>query len=122
MAENEVDTGREKLNKSQFLHLLAEKHCNEQYGAVNPEQVRAYEGKLTKAYTEIVDGIAYYTGNGYELSLTGFGVFVMKHHKGHPVQFGKSKSKVSDYDVLKFSASDVLNRRLRNMVKNRPSG
>lgn len=50
------------------------------------------------------------------LSLSGFGSFYPQIHKGHPVQFDKDmKRAVSDYMVLKFSASKTANQQLRKM-------
>lgn len=42
--------------------------------------------------------------------LTGIGRFYRQAHKGHKVRFGKDN--VTDYSVLKFSASRSVNRRL----------
>lgn len=47
------------------------------------------------------------------LLLTGFGSFYVHRHKGHPVQFGQKVNLVCDYPVAKFSASNVLNKKLR---------
>lgn len=48
------------------------------------------------------------------LLLTGFGSFYVNRHKGHPVQFGDNKkSAISDYRVIKFSASNLLSSKLR---------
>ena len=49
-----------------------------------------------------------------DLSLTGFGVFSLKKHKGHPVQFEAASDTVNDYVVLKFTASDVLMTKIRS--------
>lgn len=91
-----------KINKSQFLKYVAERG-------------KLPHDDLLIAYNAIVDSIADLTANGYELSLTGFGTFSVKVHKGHPVQFTSKSVNVNDYAVLKFSASDVLNKRLRKI-------
>lgn len=90
-----------RMNKVEFLkHVAKENNMN--------------ADELHKAYDAIINGIAALTSQGYELCLTGFGVFSVKTHKGHPVQFGSVKTNVKDYAVLKFSASDVVNRALRS--------
>lgn len=61
--------------------------------------------------------------SGKDLSLTGFGSFTLKLHKGHPVQFenpdeaNDGRVKVGDYVVLKFTASDVLMNDVRNAYR-----
>lgn len=93
-----------KVNKSKFLAYAAAKHQMD-------------VADLSKVYDVIVSSISDLTSQGHELSLTGFGVFSVKVHKGHPVQFGSSQSNVKDYPVLKFSASDALNRKIRETYK-----
>lgn len=99
----QVEMNEKKVNKSKFLAYVAAK---------NGMSIT----DVTKVFDSIVDGIMELTGDGHELSLTGFGVFTVKTHKGHPVQFGAINGKrpnVKDYAVLKYSASDVLNRQIR---------
>lgn len=91
-----------KMNRSQFLNYVSR-----QYGIPLPE--------LRETYDAIVNSIVSLTGSGYSLSLTGLGVFCVKQHRGHPVQFMKENGQVSDYSVLKFSASDLVNQKLRDM-------
>lgn len=91
-----------KMNKSQFLAYVSET------SGIDRKE-------LARSYSAIVDGIASLTAQGYELSFTGFGVFQMKTHKGHPVQFGADRKLVKDYVILKFSASDALNAKLRKL-------
>jgi nucleoid DNA-binding protein len=68
---------------------------------------------VSNIYGALVDAIVEEVQNENYISLTGFGNFYLQHHKGHPVQFESSNSTVRDYKLLKFSASDALNRRLR---------
>ena len=68
--------------------------------------------ETSRAYDAIVEGIHKAVSEGNSLSLTGFGVFYLHKHKGHPVQF-EGSADVKDYIVFKFSASDVFNKRLR---------
>lgn len=68
---------------------------------------------VSNVYGALVDAIVEEVQNENYISLTGFGNFYLQHHKGHPVQFESSNSTVRDYKLLKFSASDALNRRLR---------
>lgn len=67
---------------------------------------------VTKAYDAIVDGIHDQLAAGNRVSLTGFGSFYLQKHKGHPVQFD-GRAVIQDYIVMKFSASDALNKRFR---------
>ena len=67
---------------------------------------------ITKAYDAIIAGIYDELSKGNTISLTGFGSFYLQKHKGHPVQF-EGKLAIPDYIVMKFSASDVLNKRFR---------
>lgn len=94
---------KKKINKSQLLSGAAKKHGIDL-------------AILQRDYSIIVDEIVEKAKQGYEVSLTGFGVYVLKKHKGHPVQFGSKSTHVKDYEVLKFSASDALNRKLREPV------
>ncbi len=71
---------------------------------------------VSNVYKAIVDSIVESVQTDNYISLTGFGNFYLQHHKGHPVQFESSDSTVRDYKLLKFSASDALNRRLRGEV------
>lgn len=90
---------KKKISKKQFLSRAAK---------ANDISIK----DITKVYDAIVDEIEKVVSDGYSLSLTGFGVFYLYKHKGHPVQF-KGQKAVPDYVVFKFSASDVLNKRLR---------
>lgn len=106
VAAVEKESASNKMNKSQFLSYVA--HKNDIDNDI-----------LAQVYAAIVDGIADLTGNGKRLSLAGFGVFSAEIHKGHPVQFNPSAPHVDDYIVLKYSASDVLNRRIRECYGNK---
>lgn len=94
---------KKKINKGQFLRDVASHH-------------NLNHGDVVKVYNAIVDELQRDVGCGYEVSLTGFGVFSLKKHKGHRVQFGNHA--VEDYVNLKFSAAGVLNRKLRDKYRN----
>ena len=64
-------------------------------------------------YDAFIDEIRDVICEGRDLSLTGFGTFSIKQHKGHPVQFHSTGGSVDDYVVLKFTASDVLMDKIR---------
>jgi len=64
-------------------------------------------------FTSMIDVIVENVRDGSTVSITGLGNFYLQKHKGHPVQFESSTNHVEDYNVLKFSASDALNKRLR---------
>lgn len=86
---------RKKVNKNEFLEDVAKK---------NNIQLSV----LRKCFDAIIDGLKTVVCSGKDLSLTGFGTFVLKRHKGHHVQFEAKNDKVPDYAVLKFTPSDVL--------------
>jgi nucleoid DNA-binding protein len=92
---------KKKINKNEFLESIAER----------------YEMPLSdvrKIYDAIVDELKAVVCSGQDLSLTGFGTFSLKKHKGHPVQFESKADTVEDYVVLKFTASDVLITNIRD--------
>lgn len=91
---------KHKVNKNEFLGEIAEK--------------TGLESNVVKTvYNAFVDEIRSVVCQGKDLSLTGFGSFSLKKHKGHPVQFEAKTDKVKDYVVLKFAASDVLMSNIR---------
>ena len=92
---------KHKINKNEFLKSVAEK-------------TNKPVSEVRDIYDAIVDEIQVVVCAGQGLSLTGFGTFALKSHKGHPVQFEAKSDKVQDYVVLKFTASDVLMSRIRN--------
>lgn len=53
---------------------------------------------------------------GEDVALRGFGTFRLQHHKGHAVSIGK-KDTIDGYYVLKFRASETLNKQLRAMME-----
>lgn len=92
---------KRKVNKNEFLEEIAAK------SNMPLSDVRVI-------YDAIVDGVKNVVCNGQDLSLTGFGTFSLKKHKGHPVQFEAKSDTVQDYVVLKFAASDVLMSKIRS--------
>jgi nucleoid DNA-binding protein len=86
---------KHKVNKNEFLKSVAGK-------------TGVPMATVKTVYTAIVDEIRAVVCKNDYLSLTGFGTFMLKKHKGHPVQFEAKTDKVQDYEVLKFAASDVL--------------
>jgi nucleoid DNA-binding protein len=67
---------------------------------------------MTKAWDAISNGIHDQLAAGNTVTMTGFGSFYLQNHRGHPVQF-EGRAAIQDYIVMKFSASDVLNKRFR---------
>ena len=96
---------KNKVNKNEFLERIAEKN-----------EIPLSEVRLV--YDAIVDELKTVVCNGQDLSLTGFGTFSLKRHKGHPVQFEAKTDTVKDYVVLKFAASDVLMSKIRQAYAN----
>lgn len=90
-----------KVNKKDFLNRVSRNH------AIPLDQVK-------DVYSAIVEELESVVCAGHELSLTGFGTFALKKHKGHPVQFEAKTETVNDYVVLKFTASDVLMSKIRD--------
>lgn len=70
-----------------------------------------------KVYEAFIDALVDKLMDGYRIGLTGFGTFYLQRHKGHPVQFDDKKTAIDDYNVMKFSASGLIKRRLNK--KNR---
>lgn len=91
-----------KVNKEKFLSRVAKR------AGISKSVVR-------KVYYAMIAEIEWIAQNEDKLTLTGFGTFYVQRHKGHPVQFGTRSTNVSDYLVFKFSASNVLNKRIRKM-------
>ncbi|WP_314647714.1 HU family DNA-binding protein [uncultured Microbacterium sp.] len=67
------------------------------------------------AYTAMIDELLDLVGQGHTVTLTNFGKFYPQAHKGHRVQFAKDdgSAEVTDYTVLKFSATREVNRRVQ---------
>lgn len=89
-----------KVNREEFLRAVARE------SGVSLEDVITVANAMESQALVIAEA-------GKELSVTGFGQFYAQRHKGHPVQFGEPKNIVSDYVVYKFSASHVINDKLR---------
>ena len=93
---------KQKINKELFIAAIAERT-----GMTIASVTSVFE-----AYqNEIIERVS----NNEEISITGFGRFYVQRHKGHPVQFSTATEKVHDYVVFKFSASNVLNSKLREI-------
>jgi len=92
----------EKVNKRDFIKYVAKKNNI-------PEKV------FTECYEAMIDGIMDMMIDGKKVSFTRFGAFYLQKHKGHPVQFESDGSDIQDYVVFKFSASDTMNQRLRDV-------
>lgn len=95
-----MNNKKQKLNKNEFLSMIAKKY-------------NVPVNDVHTVYNAFVDEIKDAVCKGHDVSLTGFGTFTLKRHKGHPVQFEAKTNTVSDYVVLKFAASDVLTTRIR---------
>ena len=91
-----------KVNKESFLESVA-------------KDTGMSVASIASVYNSMVKVAEEVAVSGKELSLTGFGRFYLQRHKGHPVQFGTPSEKVHDYVVYKFSASNVLNNKLREI-------
>lgn len=96
--------GKTKVNKDEFLQKVAD-NSDIDIKIVND------------VYDNIIDTIKYFVCEGKSVSLTRFGTFSLKEHKGHPVQFQNeenSSKSIDNYKVFKFDASDVFIKQIRN--------
>lgn len=65
---------------------------------------------VSVVYESLFEELTEAVRDGEDVVLTGLGRFYRQDHKGHKVRFGRND--ISDYCVLKFSASRSVNRRL----------
>lgn len=84
------------------------------------KNVRVSTGVRSKdvkaVYEAIIEEIEKALVNGNDVMLYGFGSFILKKHKGQPVQFG-APVKLDDYYVLKFDASDIMMDQINENLK-----
>ena len=111
-----------KINRNEYLDMVTASlpvivdEETKQSFRLSSANVRTIYDMFVKCTKDVVF-------SGKDLSLTGFGSFTLKTHKGHPVQFENpeeekdSRGKVGDYVVLKFTASDVLMNDIRAAYK-----
>ena len=99
---NSAVTKQKKVNREMLIASVA----------ARTGMTQAAISTVFDAYQEeIIDRVT----NNEEVSITGFGRFYIQRHKGHPVQFSNVSETVHDYVVFKFSASNVLNNKLRTL-------
>ena len=97
-------TKNNKLSRKEFLDIVSMNY-------------KIPHKELEKSYNAIFDTLVNEVLNGRNVCLTGIGLFYLQTHKGHSVQFKKDTSKaVKDYEVLKFSASYTLHRKIRSGI------
>ncbi len=110
---------QEKVNKHTLVCSVAEK-ADVKLSVVD------------KVYDAIIDEIERFVCEGKSVVLAKFGTFVLKEHKGHPVQRRVAKNVkkkgiknennepayIPDYVVLKFEVSNGLIKRIRDKYKN----
>lgn len=99
-SDNAVETAGKKVNRAEFLARVSRR-----------TDVR--KDVVISVYNGFVDELVDVMQNGSQLLLTGFGSFYLQTHKGHPVQFSGGSETVGDYDVLKFSPSNIVTKRVR---------
>lgn len=102
LTKSSAASANQKTSKTAFLNQVA------QASGIDISTV-------TRVYTAMINEIQNIVCEGASLSLTGFGTFYLQKHKGHPVQFEGKSTSVPDYWVFKFSASDVMNSRIRRI-------
>lgn len=100
MARGKCDN-TDKMNRSEYLRRVA-------------KRTGYSRAVVVEIYDAMVDEFVDVMQEGKQLLLTGFGNYYMQTHKGHPVQFAGGSDVVEDYDVLKFSPSNVLKKRVRS--------
>ena len=85
-----------KVNKNAFLQAVA-------------DQVDMPLPEVRRVWDAIVDGALHVLCSGRDLSMAGFGMFSLRVHKGHPIQFDQTpETRIKDYIVLRFTPSDVF--------------
>ena len=124
---------KNRINRQAFIDLIAVDAYDDVMAQIEPvldkmkTDMMRISGKPVKSlpkidvsaianavYTAMIDRIFHEVANGNQIVLQGFGSFYLNEHKGHPVQFRVDDSPVlSDYLVLKFSATKTANRRAR---------
>ena len=88
-----------KITKRPFITKLCEK--------------KGYTAKeASDIYELFMDTLIEELFKGNEVTLTGFGNFALKLHKGHKIRFSQNEN-ISEYLTLKFTASHTLNKKLR---------
>lgn len=104
---------KQKVNKTDFLQIISDK-------------TNMSLNDVEKVYEAIIGEIQRITLTGKDVSLTGFGTFSIRQHKGHPVQTDFNKShgdgrtrSIPDYIVFRFSSSSALTARLRKQYATR---
>ena len=96
----ELEKGR--VNRREFVQRFARR------AGLTPRVAQQAYDAMVAELTELV-------GNGYRVTLTGFGKFYPQKHKGHQVRVpggGPSLGSVDDYHVLRFSATRAVNQKL----------
>jgi len=103
MSESSESTAREqgRVSKREFVSRFARR-------AGVPVRVASH------VYESMIEELLEIVGNGDKLTLTGFGKFYPQEHKGHRVRFADEdgKQEIDAYNVLKFSATREVNRRV----------
>jgi DNA-binding protein HU-beta len=106
-----MNRGFDKVNREEFLRRVEARLTAS--GSVNKMSNGTPMFTVEDVYHAMLAELIELIQSGQRVSLTGFGSFYTQMHKGHPVQFGGKKDVVPAYRVFKFSASNVLNKRLR---------
>lgn len=93
----------ERITKRRFIALMRKKRA-EKHLSKSPT--------ATEMYKLFVDVLTEQIVKGNVVTLTGFGSFVLRPHRGHRISFSDN-DQINDYLVVKFIASNVFSRRLR---------
>lgn len=102
-----------KVNKDEFLERVTARLQSQHTVDEMAARGSCHLFTVREMYEAMIEEVKDIVRVGDRLSLTGFGSFYSQLHRGHPVQFGGKQKNVQDYQVFKFSASNVLNRELR---------
>ncbi len=106
--ESDEDPKVNRMSKRQFVSRLAKR-------ADVPHRVAL---QVYEAFTEELLEVM---GSGTRLTLTGLGKFYTQEHKGHEVRnilSGESAGSISDYTLLKFTATRDVNKQIGEALKN----
>lgn len=99
-----------RITKRQFISQINKKR-NEMIDR-KKQANQDPEITATDIYNIFLDTLTEELFNGHTIMLKCFGVFKLKFHKGHRVQF-RDNDTIDDYLKVQFVPSDVLSRQLR---------
>lgn len=92
----------EKLSKRAFIKLLEQRIEESEKDTLTAADI----------YDLFMDTLEGELLNGNNVTLTGFGNFELREHRGHMVRFS-DRTKIENYLTVRFYPSNVFNKKLR---------